>query len=709
MKDRLYNVYGKIFVLLTFAHLICTYANAGIYNYDEILINLNNRLSSRCSANDSISILTNIFDILQVSGSPKADSVAEFTYHVARRHGMTGTALEMLRHRANSNNRNLDVLEILDDRMSEFDITPDAQQTETFIAFSRNYYYAHYADESTRRKCFEKQLQKVSVNPPANLYESIELLHAVCMYISLESKGELLVEYIDRLGKLVDRLPADNVELRNAYNVQAAIAYSSAGETQKAVDADMKLIEIMDSLRSYYKSNGRPYRAYGANRYVVYTRLLSNWEKLPQEDIRDYYDMAKRYAADDPRAAATFAKAPLPDIFYAMATKDYSKASKLIQKHIDEPLVRNRRSRLLRYLITASEALGDKDTMLYASREYNRMLEQIIDDRMQERYKELQIVYDTYEFKQDYEKLRSEKRESESKMQKIVIIIALVALIVLLVLVFFLVKQYRRSQELACTLQVANSTLKNERDSLRESQAALTQARDSAMQSNQFKTDYIRNMSNELTVPLNAIVEYSHLIVDCTDANDKPYLERYAEQVESNCTFLAAIVNDVLHLSEIESEQVSLRRELVDLRRLAEISVETIRPMLHKGIEIVFDSESPNPETYTDPRRVQQILINVLGNAAKYTRQGRIFLECHIVNGGKSVAIAISDTGPGLPAADKERIFERFVKLDKNAQGIGLGLPISRLLARLLGGDLVLDTTYTHGARFIFTLPYIVK
>ncbi len=269
MKDRLYNVYGKIFVLLTFAHLICTYANAGIYNYDEILINLNNRLSSRCSANDSISILTNIFDILQVSGSPKADSVAEFTYHVARRHGMTGTALEMLRHRANSNNRNLDVLEILDDRMSEFDITPDAQQTETFIAFSRNYYYAHYADESTRRKCFEKQLQKVSVNPPANLYESIELLHAVCMYISLESKGELLVEYIDRLGKLVDRLPADNVELRNAYNVQAAIAYSSAGETQKAVDADMKLIEIMDSLRSYYKSNGRPYRAYGANRYVV--------------------------------------------------------------------------------------------------------------------------------------------------------------------------------------------------------------------------------------------------------------------------------------------------------------------------------------------------------------------------------------------------------------------------------------------------------
>ena len=61
----------------------------------------------------------------------------------------------------------------------------------------------------------------------------------------------------------------------------------------------------MDSLRNYYSSNGRPYRSYGANRYIVYTRLLSNWEKLPEEDVRKYYEMARKFAADDPRAAAT--------------------------------------------------------------------------------------------------------------------------------------------------------------------------------------------------------------------------------------------------------------------------------------------------------------------------------------------------------------------------------------------------------------------
>lgn len=699
----------KAAFLVAILHLICFVAYPGAYNYNEILANLNNRLAAECSPHDSIAALTNIFDLMQVSGSAKADSVAEIIYQVARRNGKTATALEMIRHRANVNRKNIEILDMLDKRVNEFEITPDSRQTGTFVALAKNYYYAHYADEETRHKNFEAQLQRVSVNPPSNLYDGIELLHAVCMYISLESKGELLSEYTDKLGELIDKLPPENFELRNAFNVQAAIAYSSAGETQKAVETDLKLIGIMDSLRNFYSANGRPYRAYGANRYIVYTRLLSNWEKLPAGDIEEYYSMAKKFAADDPRAAATYSKAPLPDIYYAMAHKDYIKAMDLIKQCIDEPLVKIRRAQLLRYLITASDALGDESTMIYASREYNRMLEQIVEDRMKERYKELQIIYDTYDFKQDYERLRSEKSATESRMQRNVIIVGIVAMLALLVLIFFLVRQYRHSRRLARTLQSANMALRIESDSLKASQNELTKARDAAQQANQFKTDYIKNMSNEVTVPLNAIVEYSHLIVDCTDANDKPYLERYADQVEANCAFLTAIVNDVLHLSEIDSDQVSLHRELTDLRRVAELSVESIRPMIRKGVEIVFDTECPNPDTYTDPRRVQQILVNVLNNAAKYTRSGHILLQCNIINGGKDVAIAVSDTGPGIPAAQKERIFERFVKLDKNAQGIGLGLPISRLLARLLGGDLVLDTTYTHGARFILTLPYISK
>jgi len=699
----------KTAILFAIFYLFCICTYSSTYNYDYILTNLNKRLSERCSPSDSIVTLTNIFDILQVSGSSKADSVAEFIYHVARRQGKNGTALEMIRHRANGNRRNLDVLNMLYGRANEFDVTPDSRQTRTFVTLALNYYYAHYADEETRRKCFEKQLKKAAVNPPSSIYDGIELLHAICTYISRESNGVLSVEYFDRLCKLVDKLPSENYELRNACKVQAAIAFSLAGECQKAVDVDLELLEIMNNLRDYYSSNGRPYRVFGANRYTVYTRLLSNWEQLSPDDIEHYYSMAMKYAADDPRAAATYAKVKLPDIYYAMSGKNYAKALELIRNSIDEPLIKNRRRQLLRYLITAADALGDEDTLLYASREYNSVLEKIIEDRLREQYNDLQIIYDTYDFKQDYEKMRSEKSAYERKVQRMVIIIGLVALIVLLVLIFFLVRHCRRLRRLADTHQTANRILRRERDSIRASHEELAKARDTALQSNQFKTDYIKNMSNEMTVPLNAIVEYSHLIVDCTDSNDKPYLERYAEQVESNCAFLTAIVNDVLHLSEIDSEQVGLHRELVALRKVAELSVESIMPMVHKDVKVIFDSESQNPDTYTDPRRVQQILINVLGNAAKYTLSGHILLECHIVNEGKEIAIAVSDTGPGIPAEHKEHIFERFVKLDKNAQGIGLGLPISRLLARLLGGDLVLDTTYTRGARFIFTLPYVIK
>jgi len=292
---------------------------------------------------------------------------------------------------------------------------------------------------------------------------------------------------------------------------------------------------------------------------------------------------------------------------------------------------------------------------------------------------------------------------------KIIIVIGVIALAGLLILVSFLVRLYHHSKHLAEVLAASNDALKYESASLRSSQRELAEARDAAQRANQFKTDFIKNMSHEVSVPLNALIEYSHLIVDCVDTTSRPYLERYAEQVSLNGEFLMAIVNDVLHLSEIDSDSVSIHRRLVDLRKISELSVESISSRITPDVKVLIDKDYPSLCTYTDHRRVQQILVNLLDNAVKFTKKGSIFIGCHVVNDGKQIAIAISDTGIGIPANQSEHIFERFVKLDNDVQGIGLGLPISRLLARLLGGDLVLDTTYAHGARFILTLPYELK
>lgn len=683
---------------------------SGNLKYSEIYENFNDKLKEGCSTSDSIYILSNMFDVAQASSIVSFDEISRRIYDVSMRAGEYETALEMLRMRANTYLNHVDSLNRFKEMALKFpDSVAGKRETLTFINMQRNMYLARKGTKEERAERFNEQLRDITINPPKDLYDNIELLHSVCVNISQETHGELLVDYLDRLGDMIDRLPKGRFALRNAYYVQAAIAYSLANEPQKAIDADLKLVNIMDSLTNYYVERGRPYRSYAANKYVVYTRLLGNWEGLSDEKVDEYYKLAMKYCGESRRAAKTYENLPLPDIYYALAKKDYPRALELLKEHIDNPRLSYRRRILLRYMIDAAEAVDDKDALLYASREYNDVLDTYLANRMRERYKELQIIYDIYDIRNNYEQLKAEKQESENRLQLLIIIICSVALIGLLVLIFFLVRQWRRSKHLAVTLANSNEALRKESESLRNSQAQLLEARDAAQKANQFKTDFIKNMSHEVTVPLNAIVEYSHLIVDCTDATERPYLERYAEQVDLNSAFLTAIVNDVLNLTEIDSMSVGLHRELVDLRHVAELSIETIMPMVSKDVEVVFDPESSNLDTFTDPRRVQQILVNVISNAAKYTRRGRIFLECHAVNDGKTIAIAVSDTGPGIPANEKERIFERFVKLDPDAKGIGLGLPISRLLARLLGGDLVLDTTYTHGARFIFTLPYVLR
>ena len=134
--------------------------------------------------------------------------------------------------------------------------------------------------------------------------------------------------------------------------------------------------------------------------------------------------------------------------------------------------------------------------------------------------------------------------------------------------------------------------------------------------------------------------------------------------------------------------------------------VGTVNRRIGDGVEIVFDAESQaNINIFTDTQRVQQILINLLTNAVKFTQQGYIKLLVKTADDNSKIQFIVEDTGIGIPPEKKDLIFERFYKISKDSQGAGLGLTISRMFAKLLNGSLELDTTYTSGARFILTIP----
>ena len=214
-------------------------------------------------------------------------------------------------------------------------------------------------------------------------------------------------------------------------------------------------------------------------------------------------------------------------------------------------------------------------------------------------------------------------------------------------------------------------------------------------------------MSREITTPLNAIVEYSHLIVDCADNDKKEYLLRYADIVRLNTELLNTIVHDLLDVGSLEKATLSIKRYPVLVGDICRLSVESVRSYLQPGVTINFEQENA-PDTYitTDSRRVEQVLINLLSNAAKFTPEGSISLSYRIDRTNNSIIFAVADTGIGIPKGKEEEIFDRFRKLDRNTQGNGLGLPICRMIAELLNGSVKVDTTRRgQGSTFLFTIP----
>ena len=129
-------------------------------------------------------------------------------------------------------------------------------------------------------------------------------------------------------------------------------------------------------------------------------------------------------------------------------------------------------------------------------------------------------------------------------------------------------------------------------------------------------------------------------------------------------------------------------------------------PELHPGVSLLDELPVSDPVVRTNLKRIEQVLLHLLRNAAKFTRSGRIVLTYECLPAERLLRFAVTDTGPGIPAGRHEEVFRRFVKIDPFSQGTGLGLPICRLIAAKLGGRLFVDPEYASGCRMIFEVPF---
>ncbi|HEX2093073.1 MAG TPA: ATP-binding protein [Longimicrobiaceae bacterium] len=234
-------------------------------------------------------------------------------------------------------------------------------------------------------------------------------------------------------------------------------------------------------------------------------------------------------------------------------------------------------------------------------------------------------------------------------------------------------------------------------------------ARQEAERANRVKTDFLAMMSHELRTPLNAIAGYAQLIEMGVHG---PVTEAQLEdlrRIQRSQHHLLALINDVLNFAKIEAGHVEFDIQDVPLSQVQQNLEPLITPQLHsKQLRYEFRGWSGAVGVRADPERLQQILLNLLSNAIKFTPVGgRITVECEVADG--TVSIRVRDTGHGIPAERLERVFEPFVQLDRSLtaqqEGVGLGLAISRDLARAMGGDLRATSVVGEGSTFVLTLP----
>ena len=241
------------------------------------------------------------------------------------------------------------------------------------------------------------------------------------------------------------------------------------------------------------------------------------------------------------------------------------------------------------------------------------------------------------------------------------------------------------------------------KDELEVSEGALREAKDRAEESSRLKSAFLANMSHEIRTPLNAIVGFSD-VLSAGGASEEEQ-RGYFEIIRTNSDLLLRLINDILDVSRLEADRVILSLESCNVVQICQQVVASVAQARRSTNQFVFECEREVVEMRTDVQRLQQVVINLLSNADKFTKEGTITLKLELDTARNVAVFSVTDTGCGIPLDKQKRVFERFEKLNEYVQGTGLGLSICKLTVEKWGGEIWIDPAYTNGARFMFTHP----
>ena len=228
----------------------------------------------------------------------------------------------------------------------------------------------------------------------------------------------------------------------------------------------------------------------------------------------------------------------------------------------------------------------------------------------------------------------------------------------------------------------------------------------------QHKSQFLANMSHELRTPLNAILGYTELILDNIYGETPDKMREVLDRLHANGKHLLGLINDVLDLSKIEAGELTLDLADYSLKEVVQTVFTAVESLATgKKLALTIDVAPNLPRGHGDERRLVQVLLNLVGNAIKFTDKGEVAIKATMSDG--SFTVAVRDTGPGIAPSDQDKIFEEFQQADnaatKRKGGTGLGLSIAKRIIGMHGGRIWVESDVGKGSTFAFTIPVKVE
>lgn len=674
----------KIILILTAAitSLLFTVLPApaqGVPDKNEEAARLRGNLAEATSTQDSVMILADIFDLTPRTGQP---AVALEIFDLVERVGDHTTRLNILRLLTDCFRKD-EAFRKLEEEVMKVPDSKEQKETLLFVKMKRIVYAPRFMDGKQRQTELVNLLSELDTPLPENnpgpnglppSHERLLRLFTVVEYLRNEATGTMLKDYLDKLIWMAESNQFTLNALDKLIYSEAAAIYTDAGEEEKAVSVDRKLLSTITRLKDAYKKNNRQYRDYDMILYAIYYRMMRNFEALSAKEIRSVHDEVMKLAERNPKIRSNIKNNPGFRAYYSMATADYAAAIPLLRGLIRRADVGTRvRKEALEHIILAADKTGDLTAKLEALTEYNVLLDEISRLRSEEKYKELQIRYDVQDLKSRNTELRLNDKKNQLKSRRRLILFVAIAFVVMALLLLLTLGAWVRFRRNSGNLGDLVDLLHNERHRLR-------------------RTLYLDDGEEPDDTEL---AEFEK------EQTWSKRIKRNRLGTDTSSLLVKSLVNDLLYVASMGRDEVMKYIEPVSVDSLLrKIEAEAGELTAGRGDFIV-----EYPEDDFRIRVDSQCMIAVVSHALEVASR---FTESHKVNVGVRrqpdgyIDFIITIDRAGKASTADPQILQDFIDADKILGNRDSGMLICRLVAFLLRSRHFVDRTYKHGTRYVF-------